>query len=253
MIAALSHLYPDLDRVIKEHTNSEGRAVLERLERMTTVGACIRMAKKDVNIYLDRPLDEILAMPEVQYVFDNIKLGKATPKPPVLLVQAVHDYLIAVEDIDELAHTYMAGGTKVTYHRDAFNEHLLLHPLSAPMTLRWLQDRFAGRPLTDHLVRTTWPTMFNPATYVGHGAAGRDRGQGDHRKGDPPPPAMSARTSAHPRAADKTGRRPDSRRDRRARLPRPVPHIPGRWCSRVTAACRRSATACDRRTPAAPR
>ena len=167
VIAALSHLYPDLDRVIKEHTNSEGRAVLERLERMTTVGACIRMAKKDVNIYLDRPLDEILAMPEVQYVFDNIKLGKATPKPPVLLVQAVHDYLIAVEDIDELAHTYMAGGTKVTYHRDAFNEHLLLHPLSAPMALRWLQDRFAGRPLTDHLVRTTWPTMFNPATYVG--------------------------------------------------------------------------------------
>ena len=29
------------------------------------------------------------------------------------------------------------------------------------------QDRFAGRPLTDHLVSTTWPTMFNPATYVG--------------------------------------------------------------------------------------
>jgi len=35
------------------------------------------------------------------------------------------------------------------------------------MTLRWLQDRFARRPLTDHLVRTKWPTMFNPATYVG--------------------------------------------------------------------------------------
>ena len=35
------------------------------------------------------------------------------------------------------------------------------------MTLRWLQDRFAGRPLTDHLVRTKWPTMFNPMTYIG--------------------------------------------------------------------------------------
>ena len=35
------------------------------------------------------------------------------------------------------------------------------------MTLRWLQDRFARRPLTDHLVRTKWPTMFNPSTYVG--------------------------------------------------------------------------------------
>jgi alpha-beta hydrolase superfamily lysophospholipase len=167
VIAALSHLYPDLDRVIKKHSNAEGRALLERLERMTTVGAVLHMVKRDVGVYLDRPLEEILAMPEVQYVFDNIKLGKTTPKPPVLLVQAVHDYLIAVEDIDELAHTYTAGGARVTYHRDAFNEHLLLHPLSAPMALRWLQDRFARRPLTDHLVRTTWPTMFNPATYVG--------------------------------------------------------------------------------------
>jgi hypothetical protein len=35
------------------------------------------------------------------------------------------------------------------------------------MTLRWLTDRFQGRPLTEHLIRTTWPTMFNPMTYAG--------------------------------------------------------------------------------------
>ncbi len=167
VIAALTHIYPDLDRVIKEHASEEGRALLQRLEGMTTVGAVIRMAKKDVGIYLDRPLEEILTMPEVQYVFDSIRLGAKVPTPPVLIVQAVHDYLIAVEDIDKLADAYMAGGAAVTYHRDAFNEHLLLHPLSAPMALRWLQDRFARRPLSDHLVRTKWPTMFNPATYVG--------------------------------------------------------------------------------------
>jgi alpha-beta hydrolase superfamily lysophospholipase len=167
VIAALTHIYPDLDRVIQEHANDEGRALLQRLERMTTVGAVLRMVKKDVGVYLDRPLEEILMMPEVQHVFDSIKLGATIPTPPVLIVQAVHDYLIDVEDIDELANTYSTGGADVTYHRDAFNEHVLLHPLSAPMTLRWLQDRFAGRPLTDHLIRTKWPTMFNPATYVG--------------------------------------------------------------------------------------
>ncbi|HXY66588.1 MAG TPA: lipase family protein [Mycobacterium sp.] len=167
VIAALAHIYPDLDRVIQEHANEEGRALLQRLERMTTVGAVLRMAKKDVGVYLDRPLEEILMTPEVQHVFDSIRLGATVPTPPVLIVQAVHDYLIDVEDIDQLAHTYSAGGADVTYHRDAFNEHLLLHPLSAPMTLRWLQDRFAGRPLTDHLVRTKWPTMFNPMTYIG--------------------------------------------------------------------------------------
>jgi alpha-beta hydrolase superfamily lysophospholipase len=167
VIAALAHIYPDLNRVIQQHANEEGQALLKRLESMTTVGAVLRMAKKDVGVYLDQPLEEILSMPEVQQVFDSIRLGAKVPTPPVLIVQAVHDYLIDVDDIDRLADAYSAGGADVTYHRDAFNEHLLLHPLSAPMTLRWLQDRFARRPLTDHLVRTKWPTMFNPATYVG--------------------------------------------------------------------------------------
>ena len=48
-----------------------------------------------------------------------------------------------------------------------FSEHMLLHPLSAPMTLRWLRDRFAGRPLSEHRLRTTWPTLLNPSTYRG--------------------------------------------------------------------------------------
>jgi len=167
VVAALAHIYPDLDRVIKEHTNEEGRALLESLEKMTTVEAVLRMAGKNMGDYLDEPLEDILSTPEVAYVFDNIKLGAAVPTPPVLIVQAVHDYLIDVNDIDALADAYSAGGARVTYHRDAFNEHMLLHPLSAPMTLRWLTDRFDRRPLTEHLIRTTWPTMFHPMTYVG--------------------------------------------------------------------------------------
>jgi Secretory lipase len=167
VVAALVHAYPDLDRVIKEHTNDEGRALLDQLETMTTVEAVLRMAGRDMGDYLDEPLEDILSTPEVRQVFDSIKLGAAVPTPPVLIVQAVHDYLIDVNDIDALADAYSAGGARVTYHRDAFNEHMVLHPLSAPMTLRWLTDRFARRPLTEHLIRTTWPTMFHPMTYIG--------------------------------------------------------------------------------------
>ncbi|GLE51474.1 hypothetical protein ATCCBAA256_10590 [Mycobacterium montefiorense] len=167
VVAALAHIYPELDRVITEHTNDEGRALLNRLEKMTTVGAIVRMAGKNMGTYLDEPLEDILSSPEVSHVFDSIKLGVATPAPPVLIVQAVYDYLIDVHDIDALADAYSAGGADVTYHRDAFNEHALLHPLSAPMALRWLTDRFARRPLKDHLIRTTWPTAFNPITYAG--------------------------------------------------------------------------------------
>ncbi|WP_158019093.1 lipase family protein [Mycobacterium basiliense] len=167
VVAALVHAYPGLDKVIKQHANDEGLDLLRRLEGMTTAEAVIRVANKDMGDFLDQPLDDVLATPEVVHVFDDIKLGAAVPAPPVLIVQAVHDYLISVDDIDALAERYSAGGARVTYHRDAFNEHMVLHPLSAPMALRWLTDRFAGLPLSEHVIRTKWPTIFNPMTYAG--------------------------------------------------------------------------------------
>ena len=167
VVAALTHIYPDLDRVIQQHATDEGKAMLLDIEQQTTMRAVLRLIRKDMDNLVDRPLQEILDTPEVQRVFDAIKLGTAAPKPPVLIVQAVHDRIVAVADIDDLAQTYTAGGSEVTYHRDMFSEHMLLHPMSAPMTLRWLRDRFAGRPLGDHLVRTKWPTLLNPSTYRG--------------------------------------------------------------------------------------
>ncbi len=167
VVAALTHIYPELDRIIAEHATPDGKAMLARIEKMTTAHAMLALAGKDMASLIDRPLEEILLTPEVQHVFDSIKLGTAAPKTPVLIVQAVHDRIISVDDIDELTDTYTRGGASVTYHRDMLSEHLLLHPMSAPMTLRWLRDRFAGRPLAAHITRTKWPTLLNPSTYRG--------------------------------------------------------------------------------------
>jgi alpha-beta hydrolase superfamily lysophospholipase len=167
VVAALTHVYPDLDRLIQEHATPEGKAMLDKVEKMTTVHAVLQMVGKDMGTLVDRPLDEILDTPEVQHVFASIKLGASAPSLPVLIVQAVHDRIVSVDDIDELADIYSGGGSEVTYHRDLFSEHMLLHPMSAPMTLRWLIDRFEGRPPSEHIVRTTWPTLFNPMTYRG--------------------------------------------------------------------------------------
>jgi hypothetical protein len=166
-VAALSHVYPELDRIIQKHATDEGKAMLLRVENMTTAHAVLRLIGMDMGKLVDRPLNEILDMPEVKHVFDSIKLGTAVPTPPVLIVQAVHDRIVSVDHIDELTHIYKSGGASVTYHRDMFSEHMLLHPFSAPMTLRWLIDRFNGKPLSEHLIRTKWPTLLNPMTYVG--------------------------------------------------------------------------------------
>jgi triacylglycerol lipase len=167
VVAALTHIYPELDRVIQEHATDEGKAMLLRIEKMTTAHAVLRWIGMDMGKLVDQPLEQILQTPEVQHVFDSIKLGTAVPTPPVLIVQAVHDRIVSVDDIDDLTHTYESGGASVTYHRDMFSEHMLLHPMSAPMALRWLTDRFNGKPLDEHLVRTKWPTLLNPMTYAG--------------------------------------------------------------------------------------
>ena len=112
-------------------------------------------------------LNDVLETQEVQEVFDAIRLGSRVPELPLLIVQAVHDSVIHIDDIDELAHIYADGGAQLTYHRDMFSEHMLLHPMSAPMTLRWLTDRFARRPVDEHIIRTKWPTLLNPITYAG--------------------------------------------------------------------------------------
>ncbi len=167
VVASLSNVYPGLHKIIQEHATDKGKALLEQLSKMTTAHAVLRMAGRDLGKLVDQPLEQILQTPEVQSVFDSIRLGTAVPSPPILMVQAVHDRVVSVDDIDELTHIYCDGGASVTYHRDLFSEHMLLHTMSAPMTLRWLRDRFAGKPLREHLTRTKWPTLLNPSTYRG--------------------------------------------------------------------------------------
>ena len=134
---------------------------------MTTASAVWRLRHTDIGSYLDMSADELWDLPEVRHIFDATRLGKSTPVPPILVVQSVHDRIISVNDVDGLVQTYVRAGAAVTYHRDRFCGHLLLHPLSTPMVLRWLRERFAGRPLGEHRRRTLWPTIFNPSTYLG--------------------------------------------------------------------------------------
>jgi acetyl esterase/lipase len=167
MITALTHVFPGAQHVVDEHATAEGKALLAELHTMTTAEAVWRLRHVDIGKYVDITADELWDLPEVLHVFDETKLGRSMPDLPVLIVQAVHDGIISVDDIDALVRAYDSGGVAVTYHRDRFCGHLLLHPLSAPMTLRGRRDRFADRPLDEHRTRTKWPTLLNPATHIG--------------------------------------------------------------------------------------
>lgn len=167
MIAALTHVFPGAQRVVDEHASDEGKKLLDDLHSMTTAQAVWRLRGTDIGLYVDMSADELWDLPEVRDVFDATKLGQCIPRPPVLVLQAVHDRIISVDAIDNLVEYYQQAGATVTYHRDRFCGHLLLHPLSAPTTLRWLRDRFAERDVSKDRARTVWPTLLNPSTWVG--------------------------------------------------------------------------------------
>lgn len=172
-VAGLRHVYPELDRLIRVHVDPKGLDILESLETLSTVAAIWQLSGYDFDDYLDVPLADFLALPEVTAVFEEIQLGRTTPTAPILAVQSVHDQVIAVDDVDGQMRRYLGAGAQVTYRRDRLSEHLLLHPLSAPLALNWLADRFAHLPLPQPDIRTVWSTALSASGVRGLLGLGR--------------------------------------------------------------------------------
>ena len=158
VVGGLRRAYPELDRIVREHVNAEGLALLDSVDDLTTVAAVKKLAYHDLDKYIDLPLADLLAKPEILEVFEAIQPGRTSPSVPMLVVQAVHDQIIAVDDVDGQVDRYLDHGVHVTYLRDRLSEHLTLHPLAMPLTLDWLQDRFDGHALPASGITTVWST-----------------------------------------------------------------------------------------------
>ncbi|WP_172831749.1 lipase family protein [Mycobacterium asiaticum] len=166
VLASLAREYPDLKRIVHTHVNARGQAVLERLQHATLFGALIRYSFRDFGRYLDRPVDEIFAMPEVVEMIDDLRLGSQAPAMPLLIVQAVHDPIIDVRHIDALVDNYTRHGAQVTYLRDRLSEHAVLHPLSTPTALQWVSDRFDDKPVETPTTSNTM-LVFSARALIG--------------------------------------------------------------------------------------
>lgn len=156
VIAGIRHIYPDLGRVIRTHATATGLRRLDEVETLSTVAAIARFRGDRLDDYVDEPLADLLAKPELVELFDDLRLGMRTPDCPVLVVQPVHDAFLDVDAVDGQVRRYLAAGVSVDYRRDRLSDHITLMPLSAPVALEWLTDRFAGRPLPPSSFRTVW-------------------------------------------------------------------------------------------------
>lgn len=158
VVEGLRRAYPDLDRIVRRHVSVEGLALLDSVRDLTTVAAVKKLAFHDLEDHIDIPLADLLATPEILEVFEAIQPGRTAPSVPMLVVQAVHDQIIAVDDVDGQVDRYLDDGVHVTYLRDRVSEHLSLHPLATPLTLNWLQARFDGHALPASGITTVWST-----------------------------------------------------------------------------------------------
>ncbi|WP_406267878.1 lipase family protein [Nocardia sp. NBC_00881] len=163
VIAALRRLYPALAAVIDNELTPEGHRFVVRAENATPLGAILGLANKKVDDFLSRPLTEVLDTPQLRAMFDDLRLGNTTPTCPLLVVQPVHDQIIHADGIDGQVARYRRGGAVVTYVRDRLSEHFSLLPLSTPISLDWLAERFAGQPVSDDGDTTVWSVAASPA------------------------------------------------------------------------------------------
>ncbi|WP_323792968.1 lipase family protein [Nocardioides sp.] len=146
VVSGLRHAYPGLGEVVRRHVHADGIERLDRLQEMTTVTAVLRYAFDDFDDFLDPPLADVLGEAAVIEVFNDIRLGDTAPQCPVLVVQAVHDQIIDVDDVDGQVARYVEAGVEVTYVRDRLSEHLSLMVLGLPTMLTWLERRFDQDP-----------------------------------------------------------------------------------------------------------
>ncbi|KQY31968.1 MULTISPECIES: lipase family protein [Nocardia] len=170
VVAALRRVYPAFEELVTTHFSDEGRAVLDKAAQSTTAAAVMRLARYNVDRHSGTPIAELLAMEAMLAVFADLTLGDRAPAVPLLVVQAVHDQIISVADIDALVQRYREHGAHVTYLRDRASEHLTLLPLSTPLSLNWLNDRFAGVAVTPSQTRTVRSVLALPAGRRGLGA-----------------------------------------------------------------------------------
>ncbi|WP_054815450.1 lipase family protein [Nocardia arizonensis] len=164
VIAALCRLYPALGAVVREELSPAGRRFVAHAERSSPLWAILSLAGKHVDDFLsERTIAEVIAGPEFQAIFDDLRLGHATPKCPLLVVQPIRDQIIHMDVVDGQVTRYREGGARVTYVRDRLSEHFSMLVLATPISLAWLADRVSGAPDTADGDVTVWSVLASRA------------------------------------------------------------------------------------------
>lgn len=151
-IVGLTRAYPEVDT--QALFNAQGQQLLRDVGE-TCVGQGLagvpdtvaRYARQSISRYITVP--DLLAVPVVQQIVAENRLGQRRPAAPTYLYQGTMDELIPIADVDDLVQTYCDQGVAVQYERTP-SRHESLAVTGAGAAVAYLADRFDGEPAPSH-------------------------------------------------------------------------------------------------------
>ncbi len=167
-ISGLRRAYPAIERAVQTDTNGSARGLLDAALTMSTVTALFRFAWRNVDMLGPRPLEDILAEPDIAAVLTEIRLGTHALSAPIYVLQSLSDQAIPSAVVDAQVERYRVGGAHVTYLRDRWSEHISLAYLALPLMLQWLSDRFDQQPLPAPSARSVRTVLGQPGVLREH-------------------------------------------------------------------------------------
>ncbi|MGK8490093.1 lipase family protein [Nocardia asiatica] len=166
--AGLRRGYPDLDRLLHAHLDARYLGWLAETETTATFPLLYRFARRDIDKHSPAGITAMIAQDGLRRILEDIHPGRQAPAMPMLVLQGVHDEVIAVADVDGHVARYVDAGAHVRYLRDRLSTHLLLQFLALPVMIDWLAGRFAGRELPAAGTRTSWSLALAGPALRGH-------------------------------------------------------------------------------------
>ena len=148
-VSALARAYPEVD--VNALTNDEGKAMLVKIRDMCAgqllggqpdvVGA---FAGKKMATYTTVP--DLLAVPAVQQIIADNRLGQRKPGAPTYLYNGLFDQVMPLEDVKGLVGTYCDQGVPTTF-RQVLGEHITSVFLGFQGAFNYLEARLAGKAI----------------------------------------------------------------------------------------------------------
>jgi hypothetical protein len=154
--------------MLRAHLDARYLGWLAETETTATFPLLYRFARRDIDKHSGAGLAAMIEQDGVRRILDDIHPGRRAPAMPMLVLQGVHDEVIAAADVDGHVARYVEAGVHVRYLRDRLSTHLLLQFLALPVMADWLAGRFTGRELPAAGTWTRWSLAFAGPALSGH-------------------------------------------------------------------------------------